>query len=50
VRSPAREPAAGFSLFNSISVEEACDWTGKRDEELRVAETESISGEREEGE
>ena len=23
---------------------EACDWTGKREAELRVAETESISG------
>jgi hypothetical protein len=27
--------------------QEACDWTGKREAELRVAETESISGEEE---
>ena len=32
---------------NYISAEEVCDWTGKREAELRVAETESISGEEE---
>jgi hypothetical protein len=39
----------GFSLSNYIKTvqQEACDWTGERKEELRVAETESISGERE---
>jgi hypothetical protein len=26
--------------------QEACDWTGEREAELRVAETESMSGER----
>ena len=34
---------AGFSLSNYIKIlvqQEACDWTGKREEELRVAETE----------
>ena len=39
---------AGFSLTNYIKIlvqQEACDWTGKREVELRVAETESISGE-----
>jgi hypothetical protein len=33
----------GFSLSNYIKIlvqQEACDWTGKREEELRVAETE----------
>jgi hypothetical protein len=35
-----------FSLSNYISAEEACDWTGKGKAELRVAETENISGER----
>jgi hypothetical protein len=35
---------AGFSLSNYISVAEACDWTEKREVELRVAETGSISG------
>jgi hypothetical protein len=33
---------SGFSLSNYISAEEACDWTGKREAELRVAETGSI--------
>ena len=42
-------PVAGFSLSNYISVENVCDWTGKREAELRVAETESISGERSRG-
>ena len=44
---------AGFSLSNYIKIlvqQEACDWTGKREAELRVAETESISGERGRGE
>ena len=31
---------AGFSLSNYISAEEVCDWTGKREAELRVAEKE----------
>ena len=39
---------AGFFLSNYISAEEACDYTGKRKVEVRVAETESISEEREE--
>jgi hypothetical protein len=34
---------AGFSLSNYISAEEVCDWTGKREVELRIAETGSIS-------
>jgi hypothetical protein len=34
-----------FSLYNYIIAEEACDWTGKREAELRVAERERI-GER----
>jgi hypothetical protein len=41
---------AGFSLSNYIKIlvqQEACDWTGKREVELRVARTESHSGERE---
>ena len=29
-------------LAKYISAEESCDWTGKREVELRVAETESI--------
>jgi hypothetical protein len=40
---------AGFSLSNYSKIlvqQEACDWTGKRELELRVAETDSISGER----
>ena len=37
---------AGFSLSNYIRAAIACDWTGKREAELRVAETESMSGER----
>jgi hypothetical protein len=28
---------AGFSLSDYISAEEVCDWTGKREAELRVA-------------
>ena len=31
----------------TLGQQEACDWTGKREAELRVAETESISGEEE---
>jgi hypothetical protein len=33
----------GFSLSNHTNIlvqQEACDWTGKREAELRVAETE----------
>ena len=30
----------------TLGQQEACDWTGKREAELRVAETESISGEK----
>jgi hypothetical protein len=33
---------AGFSLYNYISAEEACDWTGKQEAELRVSETGSV--------
>ena len=36
---------AGFSLSNYIKIlvqQEACDWTGKREAELRVAETEHL--------
>jgi hypothetical protein len=40
----------GFSLFNTSGQQEACDWTGKMEAALRVAETESISGEKEKGE
>jgi hypothetical protein len=29
-----------------LGQQETCDWTGKREAELRVAETETISGER----
>jgi hypothetical protein len=39
----------GFSLSKYIKIlvqQEACDWTGKREAALRVAETESISGKR----
>jgi hypothetical protein len=32
-----------FSCLNTLGQQEACDWTGKREAELRVAETESIS-------
>jgi hypothetical protein len=38
-------PGTGFSLSNYIKIlvqQEACDWTRKREAELRVAETESI--------
>jgi hypothetical protein len=38
---------AGFSLSNYIRAEEARDWTGKREVELRVAGTERVSEERE---
>jgi hypothetical protein len=31
-------PVAGFSLSNYISAKEICDWTGKREAELRIAE------------
>jgi hypothetical protein len=42
---------ARFSLSNFISVEEACDWTGKREAELSDAETayQERGGERENG-
>jgi hypothetical protein len=30
----------------TLRQQEACDWTGKREAELRVAETESICGEK----
>ena len=36
---------AGFSLSNYIKIlvqQEACDWTGKREAELRVGETERL--------
>ena len=36
---------AGFSLSNYISAEEACDWTGKREAELRVSGRENDGGE-----
>jgi hypothetical protein len=29
---------AGFSLSSYVSAEEICDWTGKREAELKVAE------------
>jgi hypothetical protein len=38
---------AGFPLFNHIKIlvqQETCDWTGKREAELRVGEIESVSG------
>jgi hypothetical protein len=35
---------AGFSLSIYFSTEEVCDWTGKREAELRVAEAGSLSG------
>jgi hypothetical protein len=40
---------AGFSLSNYIKIlvkQEACDWTWKREMELRAAETEGDSGKR----
>jgi hypothetical protein len=40
---------AGFSLPNYIKIlvqQEACDWTGKREAEQRIAGTESDSEER----
>ena len=37
---------AGFSLSNYISAEEACDWTGKREAELRDAEREGVRQEK----
>jgi hypothetical protein len=40
---------AGFFLSNYIKIlvkQEACGWIGEREVELRVAETESVSGER----
>lgn len=38
------EPVAGFSLSNLILVQqEDCDWSGKREAELRVRGTESNS-------
>jgi hypothetical protein len=39
---------AGFSLSNYVTAEEACDWTGKREVELIVAETESSQRRRKE--
>ena len=33
-----------FSCPITLGQQEACDWTGKREAELRVAETESVSG------
>ena len=39
----------GFSLSNYIKIlvqQEACDWTGKREAEQRVAETGSNTGEK----
>lgn len=36
----------GFFLFNYISAQEACDWTGERNVDLRVTETASQSRER----
>ena len=43
-----RGSVAGFSLSNYIKIlvqQEACDWTGKREVERRVAGTESDSEE-----
>ena len=42
-----RGTLTGFSLSNYIKIlvqQEACDWTGKREAELRVAETEMVGG------
>jgi hypothetical protein len=42
----------GYSLSNHTKILgqlKACDWTGERETELRVTETESILGEKEEG-
>jgi hypothetical protein len=39
----------GFSLPNYIKIflqQKACDWTGKREVEVRVAETESMEEEK----
>lgn len=33
-----------FSNYITIHAEEACDWTGKREAELRVAETGASQG------
>ena len=44
-----RGTLTGFSLSNYIKIlvqQEACDWTGKREAELRVAETGSNTGEK----
>jgi hypothetical protein len=35
---------AGFSCPITLGQQEACDWTRKREAELRVAETGSIAG------
>ena len=40
------ENVAGFSLSNYIKIlvqQEACDWTGKREADLRVAERDRVS-------
>jgi hypothetical protein len=37
----------GFSLSNYISAEEVCDWAGKREAELRVAERDKRQKDRE---
>jgi hypothetical protein len=39
-----------FPCLITSGQQEACDWTGKREVELRVGETESISGEKKEAE
>jgi hypothetical protein len=36
-----------FPQLISILIQEACDWTGKREAELRVSETETGTGRRE---
>lgn len=37
----------GVAVFSLANAEEACDWSGKGEEELRVAGTERVSEERE---
>ena len=49
VKTKKQENVTRFSLSSYIKIsvqQEACHWTGKREKELRVAETQRVSGEK----
>jgi hypothetical protein len=48
-QNKTKQTVVGCFLSNYISAEEVCDWTGRREMELRVAEMGSISAGGEDG-